>query len=52
MNQEAEGLTPDQHLTCLVDILFFLFVLYVILDGSGSLIEEPPPSSTAAPASD
>jgi len=41
VDPEENGPALDQYLTWLIGILFFLFVLYVILDGFGSAKEEP-----------
>ena len=44
MDPEENGPELDQYLIWLIGILFFLFVVYVILDGFGSVKEEPPSS--------
>ena len=49
VDPDENGPDLDRYLTCLPGILFFL--LYVILDGLGSVKEEPPSSWTASPAS-
>ena len=51
VDPDENGPDLDRYLTCLLGILFFLFLLYVILDGLGSVKEEPPSSWTASPAS-
>ncbi|MDE0463333.1 MAG: hypothetical protein OXH93_13035 [Caldilineaceae bacterium] len=44
VDPEENSPALDQYLTWLIGILFFLFLLYVILDGFGSAKEEPPSS--------
>lgn len=44
VDPEENGPELDHYLTFLLGILFFLFLLYVILDGFGSAKEEPPSS--------